>query len=309
MATQRESSLIFCFVQLFFNIFVNIFEQLVFYVIINVKVVMDGFFVGDIIGNSYTHENEKFNLKNKNFELFTERSKFSDDTILTFATIDWLINSDKTSTEMLNIITKYYENFPDKNPTIYGSSFANWAKDKTKTFRESCGNGGAMRCSPIGWYSQSLNEIDDLIMKGISPTHNTDKGRLGAKIVCYSIFYLKNNKTKKEFKELISSNFNLNLDEDINSYRDKYSYTSDSIETVRPAIISFLHSESFEDAIRNAVSFGGDTDTITTICSAISEAYYKKIPSHILNKAKSFLPKDFINLLNNFNEILNKKGI
>lgn len=269
---------------------------------------MNGFYVGDIIGNSYTHENEKFNKKTKEFELFTERSKFSDDTILSFATIDWLINSNHTGQEMLSIINKFYSKYPDKTPTIYGPTFAAWAKNGCKTYRKSYSNGGAMRCSPIAWYASSIEEVDNLIEKGITPTHNTKSGKLGAKIVCHTIFYLRQGYSLSKLKTIISKQFNLNLDEDINEYRQKYEYTSDSIETVRPALISLLNSNSYEDAIRNAVSFGGDTDTITTICSAIAEAYYKIIPEDIKQKAKAFLPKEFINLLNKFNkEITNEK--
>lgn len=269
---------------------------------------MDGFYVGDIIGNSYTHENESFNKKTKNFELFTERSKFSDDTILSFATIEWLLKTNHSSEEMLNIIKEYYKIFPDREPTIYGPAFAKWAEEGCLYFRESHCNGGAMRCSPIAWYAESIDEIEDLIMKGISPTHNTDSGRLGARIVCYTIFYLKNGKTLNEVKELIGKKFNLDLEQNIDKYRDAYTYTDDAVETVRPALISLLNSTNYEDAIRNAVSFGGDTDTITTICSAISEAFYKEIPADIKNKSKSFLPEKFTTLLDAFNVYLNNKS-
>lgn len=267
---------------------------------------INGFYVGDIIGNSYTHENEIYNKKVKDFELFTSRSKFSDDTILSFATIEWLINSNHTSNEMLEIIKNFYSRFPDKNPTIYGPAFANWATEGCLYFRESYGNGGAMRCSPIAWYANSLKEIDELIELGISPTHNTISGKLGAKIVCYTIWKLKNCTNKEETKSFIEKEFNIDLDKNINEYRNEYKYTSDAVETVRPAIISFLNSSSYEDSIRNAVSFGGDTDTITTICSAISEAFYKNIPLSIKEKARSFLPIEFKILLEKFNKIIFK---
>ena len=84
---------------------------------------MNGFYIGDIIGNSYTHENEKYNKKTKKFDFFTERSKFSDDIILTFATIDWLLHTDKSSKSMIDCLKKSYKSFPDKNPTIYGPSY------------------------------------------------------------------------------------------------------------------------------------------------------------------------------------------
>ncbi len=266
---------------------------------------MNGFYVGDIIGNSYTHENEKYNKKIKDFKLFTQRSKFSDDTILSFATIDWLIHSNHTSEEMINSIKSFYSQYPDRQPTIYGQGFANWAREGCKEFRQSHGNGGAMRCSPIAWYAHSLKEIDNLIDAGISPTHNTQSGRLGAKIVCYSIWLLKNKANKLCLKEILQKIFSIDLNIDIDIYRKGYSYTDDAVETVRPALVSFLNSRSYVDAIRNAVSFGGDTDTITTICSSISEAYYKKIPQKILEKAQSYLPQQFKDLLEEFSEFIN----
>lgn len=269
---------------------------------------MDGFYCGDIIGNSYTHENESYNHKTKDFELFTSRSKFSDDTILTFATIDWLINTHHSSEEMLNIIKNYYKVFPDKNPTIYGPAFAKWAEEGCLNFRQSYGNGGAMRCSPIGWYANSLDEIDDLIQKGISPTHNTDSGRLGAKIVCYSILFLRQGLSKEELKTRIEEIFKIDLGEDIDEYKNKYTYTSDSIETARPALVSFLNSTSYEDCIRNAVSFGGDTDTITTIASSIAEAFYG-VDENIKTKAYAYLPQEFKLLLSQFDNLLSDRVI
>ena len=98
----------------------------------------------------------------------------------------------------------------------------------------------------------------------------------------------------------IENNYNYDLHENIDSYRNNYTYTSDAKETVRPALIAFFNSISYEDSIRNAVSFGGDTDTITTINSSIAEAYYKEIPKEILNKAKEYLPNEFIDLLEKF---------
>lgn len=269
---------------------------------------MDGFYIGDIIGNSYTHENEKYNKKTKDFEFFTERSKFSDDTILTFATIDWLLHTDKSSKAMIDCLKKSYKSFPDKNPTIYGPSYVHWITNSTGyKFSKSKGNGGAMRSSPIAWYAKSLKEINQLITKGILPTHNTYFGKIGAKIVCYTIWYLKNNYEMQKVKEIIGKTFSLNLDIPIAKYRKNYSYTFESIETVRPALVSFFNSTSFEDAIRNAVSFGGDTDTITTITAAIAEAYYKNIDKNLIKKCQSFLPKKFLKLLKEFNKYLDKK--
>ena len=267
---------------------------------------MDGFYVGDIIGNSYTHENEKYNLKTKDFELFTNRSKFSDDTILSFATIYWLLHTHHESTEMITVLKKFYEEYPDKIPTIYGESFVNWITSVKDEYRKSSGNGGAMRSSVIGWYAKDIEELKELVYKAIMPTHNEEGAIKASEIVAISIFLFKNNYTKDAVLNYIESNYNYDLHENINSYKNYYTYTSDAKETVRPALIAFFNSTDYEDSIRNAVSFGGDTDTITTINSSIAEAYYKLIPKDILEKAIKYLPNEFINILNDFKKYINK---
>ena len=269
---------------------------------------MDGFYCGDIIGNSYTHENESFNHKTKDFELFTERSKFSDDTILTFATIQFLMQNEKTPQKMAEIIKEFYSRYPDKTPTIYGETFATWAKNGCQTFRKSASNGGAMRISPVGWFASNTQEIDNLVDIILTSTHNTYLGKTGAKIVCYSILFLRQGLKKEELKTKIEDIFKIDLSENINDYRNKYTYTSSAIETVRPALISFLNSTSYEDCIRNAVSFGGDTDTITTIASSISEAFFG-VDDDIKARAYSFLPEEFKLLLTQFNTLLANKHL
>lgn len=174
---------------------------------------MDGFYVGDIIGNSYTHENEKYNLKTKDFELFTNRSKFSDDTILSFATIYWLLHTHHESTEMITVLKKFYEEYPDKIPTIYGESFVNWVTNVNDEYRKSSGNGGAMRSAVIGWYAKDIEELKELVYKAIMPTHNEEGAIKASEIVAISIFLFKNNYTKEAVLNYIEGNYNYDLHE------------------------------------------------------------------------------------------------
>ncbi len=269
---------------------------------------MDGFYVGDIIGNSYTHENEQFNLKTKDFELFTDRSKYSDDTILTFATISWLLHSDQTSSSMIEILKIYYEIYPDREPTIYGPSFANWIQTTDGSYRSSVGNGGAMRVGAIGFYAKTEQQLEHLVYESIKTTHNSEEGLKSALIIAMAIFKLKNGMSKNELKKFIENEYNFNLSFCYEKYRKSYDYRSpNAYETIRPALVAFLYSNDFEDAIRNAVSFGGDTDTLTTITANLAEAFYKEIPENILKKARSFLNAHFIKLLNEFDEFVNKQ--
>ena len=259
---------------------------------------MNGFYIGNIVGSSYSHQFEKLNNQTKEFELFTDRSNYSDDTILTFATIDWLLHSNHSSQDMIKILKSYYEKFPDREPTIYGKDYVNWISSNTSDFKKSWTNSGAVRSSVIGWYSNSLEEIKDLVDKAISPTHNTLEAKLGAEVVAICVFMMKNNRSKEELKKYIDYTYDYYLDQKLVLLRNSYEFTNDTKETVRPAIIAFLESTSFEDALRNAVSLGGDCDTIATITCAIAEAYYKDIPDSLLSKAKAYLPKEFVELLN-----------
>lgn len=264
---------------------------------------MDGFYIGNIVGSSYSHEFEKLNMQTKDFELFTERSNYSDDTILTFATIDWLLHTNHSSKEMIKTLREYYSKYPDKTPTIYGKDYVNWILSNSDEFKSSLSNSGAMRASAIGWYCNSIEEIKDLVDKAISPTHNTFEARSGAEVVAICVFMMRNNRSKEELKNYIDYTYDYYLDQKLALLRNSYEFTNDTKETVRPAIIAFLESTSFEDALRNAVSLGGDCDTIANITCSIAEAYYKDIPSSIVEKAKSYLPVEFVELLNELKNI------
>lgn len=261
---------------------------------------MDGFYIGNIVGSSYSHEYQLLNQQTKDFELFTERSNFSDDTILTFATIDWLLHSTHSSKDMIDILRKYYEKFPDRNPTMYGKDYVNWILSNPNEFNKSSTNAGAMRASVIGWFAKDINEIKYLVDKAISPTHNTIEAKLGAEVVAIAVFTMKNGRSKDELKNYIDYTYDYYLDQKLALLRNSYEFTNDTKETVRPAIIAFLESSSFEDALRNAVSLGGDCDTIATITCSIASAYYKNIPDSIKDKAISYLPNEFVVLLKEF---------
>lgn len=266
---------------------------------------MNGFYIGNIVGSSYSHEYEKLNNQTKDFELFTDRSSYSDDTILTFATIDWLLHTKHTSAEMIDILKDYYKRYPDKESTMYGKDYVNWILSDPSEFKKSTSNSGAMRASVIGWYASSIDEIKDLVDKAISPTHDTLEARLGAEVVAISVFSMKTGRSKEELKKYLDYTYDYYLDQKLALLRNSYEFTNDTKETVRPAIIAFLESTSFEDALRNAVSLGGDCDTIANITCSIAEAYYKDIPSSILDKCKSYLPEEFVVLIKEFQNFVN----
>jgi len=267
---------------------------------------MNGFYIGDIIGSAYCHENEAYNRKSKKFDLFTSRSKFTDDTILTFATIKWLMSENLSSENMYKIIKQTYHDYPDTKPTMYGISFANWARAKSTTFRKSSGNGGAMRVSPIAYFAKSIEELNKLVELSIRPTHNTPNGILAAKIVAHSIWQLLHGMNKKSLYKYLFETFGIDCKINFKNYAKAHEFTSDGLETVRAALLSFLESSNFEDSIRNAIMLGGDSDTICSIACAISEAGYNKIQPNLLQNAKSYLPNEFVLLLAEFDDFLQK---
>ncbi len=266
---------------------------------------MKGFYIGDIIGSGYAHNNSYLNKQVKNFKLFTSKSFITDDTVFSFATIEWLLTSKNFSAKkMKSIILNYFSEFHLNNENTYGPNLINWIKSGAKGNRKSTGVGGAMRVSPIGLFAKNEAQINSLVKNAVICTHDTKKGIEGALIVAYSIFWLKNGISKENLKQKLEEKFGLNLNQSLATLKKKKDEQIDSVSTVTPAIIAFLNSRDFEDAIRNAVSIGGDTDTITSISASLAETFYKDIPEILIKKARLFLPEKFIKLEEKFNQVI-----
>ncbi len=250
---------------------------------------MLGAIIGDIIGSAY----EWNNVKHKEFELFTDTTIYTDDTVMTIATIDAILNDIPFNISY----KKWFSKYPDED---YGGNFHYWGNSDSLEPYNSWGNGSAMRVSPVGYY---YNTLEDVLLKSkesAAATHNHPEGIKGAQATAAAIFMAKNNKGKHEIKEFIGKTFGYDLDEKLDSIREWYEFDESCQGTVPQAIIAFLESTDFEDAIRNAVSIGGDSDTLACITGGIAEAYYKEIPETILSKTNSILPqemKTFVNML------------
>ena len=267
---------------------------------------MDGFYIGDIIGNAYAHENEKYNLKTTDFELFCDRSKYSDDTILTVATIECLLSGEHTTNNMINILKKYYKLYPDHDPTIYGSGYVKWITSSNPGPRPSRANGGAMRVSPIGWYADSVEEVETLVDKLISATHNREEALRASKIVAVTVLLLRQNRDNDYIIKYLRDRYSFVLSNDYEKYRQDYTFTCGAIDTVIPAMLAYTRADSFEDCIRRAVSFGGDADTITSIAGSLAEARYD-VPQDILSEARSFLPRQMLEVIDKFDELVKER--
>lgn len=250
---------------------------------------MLGAITGDIIGSVYEWDN----IKTKSFELFSSKSRFTDDSVLTVATMEAIIK-DKSFSESYKY---WFRKYPNAG---FGGSFMRWAMLDEREPYGSYGNGSAMRVSPVGFYYNSIEEVLAKAEESAAVTHNHPEGIKGAKATAASIFLARKGRKKDEIKDYVEKNFGYNLEESLESIRSWYSFDVSCQGSVPQAIRSFLESTDYEDAIRNAISIGGDSDTIACITGGIAEAYYREIPDYILKGAKELLPEEMKEVLKAF---------
>lgn len=230
---------------------------------------MLGSIFGDIVGSIY----EFNNIKTTQFELLSKNSTFTDDSILTIAIADWLLQDSLDKGRLIYTIKKYVDKYP--NPMgSYGLRFKQWASSSDNEPYNSWGNGSAMRVSPVGWAFDTLEKTEEAAKITAEITHNHPEGIKGAQATASAIFLARNCSTKQEIKEYIENKYSYNLSRTCDEIRPTYSFNESCAGTVPEAIIAFLDSSDFESAIRLAVSLGGDTDTLTCITSGIAEAFY-----------------------------------
>ena len=230
---------------------------------------MLGAILGDIVGSIY----EFNNIKTTHFELLNKRSTFTDDSILTIAVADWLLEGALSKELLIFTIKRYVQKYP--NPMGgYGSRFQQWAfSDKNEPYN-SWGNGSAMRVAAVGWAFDSLEETENIARLTAEITHNHPEGIKGALATAAAIYMARTLSTKVEIKDYIESKYGYNLSRTCDEIRPTYRFNESCTGTVPEAIIAFLDSSDFESAIRLAVSLGGDTDTLTCITGGIAEAFY-----------------------------------
>ena len=274
---------------------------------------MLGAIIGDIVGSIYEFDN----IKTKNFNVFTNEMFFTDDTVMTIAIADAIMNGGQHE-NFIQSMKKWGCNYIDKS---YGHSFRRWLKSENSEPYNSWGNGSAMRVSPCGWvaklsepFEEGLKLTEDLAKKSSEVTHNHPEGIKGAQATASSIFFMRHGKSKnaiekykKKLKDSIQNKYNYDLNFTLNEIRPSYNFNESCQKTVPQAIVSFLESENFEDAIRNAISIGGDSDTLGAITGSIAEASYG-IPEDIKNKAINYLDNEIKELYNKWVNFINLKN-
>ena len=259
---------------------------------------MIGAIIGDIVGSRFEFNNHR----SKEFELFTDECNVTDDSIMTLAVakaiketgknLKLLSNDSKNNYyyyKLLNSMTiRYMQKIGRKYPHCgYGGMFGQWIfSDNPKPYY-SFGNGAAMRISPVGFIAPTEDEARKLSETITAVTHNHKEGIKGAEATVISIYMAKHGASKEEIRQKINEDY-YNLNFTIDEIRDTYEFNETWQETVPQAIVAFLESDSFEDAIRTAISVGGDSDTLAAITGSIAEAYYG-VPEDIKEKALTYL--------------------
>lgn len=250
-----------------------------------------GAIAGDVIGSVY----EWHNVKTKNFPLFCQASDFTDDTVLTIAVADAILNNKN----FRDAIWEYGNRYPNRG---YGGRFRQWLANTDKQPYNSYGNGSAMRVCAVGFACSTLDDVLKMAAETALPTHNHTEGIKGAQAVAAAIFLAKSGVSKKEIKEYITDNFQFHLDFTIEQIRPTYKFNETCQGSVPQAIVAFLESSDYEDAIRLAISIGGDSDTIACITGGIALAYFKTMPEYIINQTLALIPEAFTTIIQQFDE-------
>jgi ADP-ribosylglycohydrolase len=239
---------------------------------------MLGAITGDIIGSVH----EYLGTKTRDFELFHPDCTFTDDTVLSVAVADCLLHG-FDYTERFH---EYFHTYPDAG---YGLRFFEWAASRSTQPYNSWGNGSAMRVAAVGHARESLEDVLAEAKRSAEATHNHPEGVRGAQATAAAIFLARQGKTKDAIREQVEEMFGYDLRPRLDDIRPSYAFDESCQGTVPPALIAFLESNDYESAIRNAISLGGDADTLACITGGIAEAFYRGVPAPIAQRAMDLL--------------------
>jgi ADP-ribosylglycohydrolase len=252
---------------------------------------MLGAIAGDVIGSSY----EWHGTKSLDFELFTPQSTPTDDTVLTVAVADCILHGkDYAAT-----FKEYGRRYPYAG---YGGMFLRWLGSSSLSPYNSFGNGSAMRVSPVGFAYSSLDSVLQKAERSAAVTHNHREGIKGAQAIAASIFLARSGENKEAIRKYVEDKFDYNLHQALDEIRPEYHFDETCQGSVPQAIIAFLESNDYEDAVRKVISLGGDSDTLACMTGGIAQAYYRQIPDDIVMKVRALLDEDLLAIVDEFDE-------
>ena len=250
---------------------------------------MLGAIVGDIVGSVY----EWHNIKTTDFNLFSSKGFYTDDTVLTVATAKALMTD--------RDYVKHYQDFSRRYPGRgYGGNFSQWIFAEDPQPYNSWGNGSAMRVSPVGFAFAIVDKVLEEAKASAVVTHNHPEGVKGAQSTALAILLAWQGQPKKTIREEITQRFGYDLARTLDAIRPSYHFDVSCQGSVPEAMIAFFESEDYEDAIRKAISLGGDSDTIACITGGIAEAFYGGVPETIAVRARTYLPEEFLKIIDEF---------
>lgn len=255
---------------------------------------MLGAIIGDIAGSTY----EFHNTNDYNCNLFPEGSNYTDDSILTMAVASWLLHDPDHTHEKLEKEFVFFGNAFPCPKGGYGEGFYHWLFEMDPRHPyNSWGNGAAMRVSAVGWFFDTLEETERVAGISASITHSHPEGIKGAQATAAAIFLARTGHSKEEIRDYIEQRFGYDLHKSYADWYGSYGWDASCQGTVPQALICFLESEDYEDAIRKAVALGGDSDTLACITGGIAEAYHQCIPSWMAHEAFDRLPDTFRDII------------
>ena len=248
---------------------------------------------GDIIGSRF----EWHNLKSKDFELFNCRSKFTDDTVMTIATADALLHR----IDFAEAYRTWGARYPHAG---YGGRFRRWLNSDFPRPYNSWGNGSAMRVSPVGFFFDSVERVLAEAERSAAVTHNHPEGIKGAQAAALAVFLARTGSSKAEIKAEIETRFGYDLSsQTLDDIRPGYGFDVSCPGTLPVALLAFLESESYEDSIRNAVSVGGDSDTIAAVTGGIALAFYRTMDERTVQGIEARLTGEISDICREFGSI------
>ena len=266
---------------------------------------MYGAILGDIIGSPFEFDRGD---KTKDFKLFSRRSHFTDDSVMTLAVCEALlkVGQDATVKEIEDAVITSMQSWGRRYPHEgYGGYFRCWLTARHPEPYNSFGNGSAMRVSAAGWLYDSLEKTRVVAKATANVTHNHPEGIKGAEATASAIFMARNGSSKEEIKKYIENEFHYDLNRTLDEIRPSFHMDETCQKTVPEAIIAFLEARDFEDAIRNAVSLGGDTDTLGAITGSIAEAYFG-ISETLISECRNRINKDMRDVVDTFYSLVRK---
>ena len=264
---------------------------------------MYGAIIGDIVGSRFEFDRGN---KSREFELFGKGCEFTDDTVMTVAVAEALMDAGKDADEktvkehLIRSLKKWGQKYPDAG---YGARFIDWVlSDDAKPY-VSYGNGSGMRVSPAGWLYDSMERTREVARWTAEITHNHPEGIKGAESTAAGIFLARDRASLKEISDYIEKEFGYDLSRTLDEIRPYYHHVEDCMKTIPEAFECFLESESYESCLRNVMYIGGDTDTLGAIAGAIAEAYWG-VPEELKRQAEKYIDEDINAMIAKFYKIL-----